>query len=993
MKYIMKTIKTIGCIFFLGMTTQLADAQTPGPTTVPYSAFPARLQAYVDTNPDEAQKGIIDVTLPPYNAAGDGIADDTQAIQDAIDDAYNNNFAVYLAVNKIFLVSQQLRLITTTESRRYGHQLLGDANGTKPIIRLVDGSGLGGNNNYDDALIRFQYDNGQGGTEPAKHYTATFRNIDIDMGNNPAATALTMAGAQHCVIEDIKIYGEAFDVGIKDLPGSGGSTVNVHIIGGNIGIHQDQNRTVPTLIGLVLEEQKDRGIKLTNTQGPLVIAGFKISSTQALSTDYRAIFLNNVNKNEVVVGDVTVVDHANSNLSLTDGSIEVAGANGVAIRNGRQDLTLVNVYIKANTLIENGVFTAPTSYVQGDENQWKKISQHYYTSILDKSSVVIDGQSLNDRTDSYESTGTITDEIPVTAIQNGDMETTDNLTWPWNLKIDNSNTNTPGAATITYEAHNDGTTGHFLQVEVTAANTEKPWNLRVRQNVEVGSEATKIMFRARGTEEGQLLRIRYDGNGVTKPQDDFILTTTWADYELALPASSQGTTNWLSFWTQSVGTYQFDNVEGETKLYTKHSYGEVPDFKNPNIVDITTYGATTANDNPNDDDGAAIQSAIDDVTNPASANYGKTVLIPRGNFGIDTPIVVKQGTKLIGTAKNISTIYANNPWSNDNGAIITTVDDANGEVILSDFSIMGYPRMCYLRVQSGNTVVRDIMTEDKIAWGWPGTSYDWKYVNPRVGTYLDFNLNAGGKVYHISTGQLTKNDRWNPSPNQPNYHHVRVQNTSNPLTFYQSSVEHHVFSPKFLVENVSNLTIFGFKYEGPGELLHIVNSDNIEICGGAGNYYMDKDGDQTIIDISNSTNILLRTMSRKTVHGRYILGRSYPVNDITQFWLTDSGTEVSPYHAILWYQVGNPTTLNVEETTNIGSKLYVYPNPVNDYVHISSLNPASAYQYRFVNLLGMVVQEDILNGDTIHCSSLPSGVYVLNIYSKRDHYNIKVIKK
>jgi hypothetical protein len=134
-------------------------------------------------------------------------------------------------------------------------------------------------------------------------------------------------------------------------------------------------------------------------------------------------------------------------------------------------------------------------------------------------------------------------------------------------------------------------------------------------------------------------------------------------------------------------------------------------------------------------------------------------------------------------------------------------------------------------------------------------------------------------------------------------------------------------------------------------------------------------------------------MSRKTVHGRYILGRSYPVNDITQFWLTDSGTEVSPYHAILWYQVGNPTTLNVEETTNIGSKLYVYPNPVNDYVHISSLNPASAYQYRFVNLLGMVVQEDILNGDTIHCSSLPSGVYVLNIYSKRDHYNIKVIKK
>jgi hypothetical protein len=524
-------------------TISNTDSDTPIlRTALLNSCFPARLQTYVDTNPDEAQKGIIDVTLPPYSAAGNGVADDTQAIQDAIDDAYLYNFAVHLPANKIFLVSQQLRLITTTESRRYGHQFIGDANGAKPIIRLLDGSGLGGNNNYDDALIRFQYNNGQGGTEESKHYTATFRNIDIDMGNNPAATALTMAGAQHCVIEDIKIYGEAFNVGIKDLPGSGGSTVNVHIIGGNIGIHQDQNRTVPTLIGLVLEEQIERGIKLTNTQGPLVIAGFKISSTQAPSTDYRAIFLNNQNQNEVLVGDVTVVDHANSNLSLTDGSIEVAGANGVAIRNGRQDLSLVNVYIKANTLIENGVFTAPTSYVQGDENQWKKISKHYYTSVLDKSSVVIDGQSLNDRTDSYEFTGTITDESP------------------------------------------------------------------------------------------------------------------------------------------------------DASIYTKHSYGEVPDFNNPNIVDITTYGATTANENPDDDDGLAIQSAIDDVTNPTSANFGKTVLIPRGNFGIDTPIVVKKGTKLIGTAKNISTIYANNPWSNDNGAIITTEDDANGDVILSDFSIMGYPR-------------------------------------------------------------------------------------------------------------------------------------------------------------------------------------------------------------------------------------------------------------------------------------------------------------
>ena len=147
-------------------------------------------------------------------------------------------------------------------------------------------------------------------------------------------------------------------------------------------------------------------------------------------------------------------------------------------------------------------------------------------------------------------------------VKNGDMEETRNATWPWNLELKNKDTSTPGVATMTYEAYGEGTTGHFLQVVVTAANTEKPWNLRVRQGkVKVSSEATKITFKARGIVGGEKLKIRCEGE--KKPEARFTLTNTWEDYELVLPASLQGNTGTLSFWTMSEGTYQFDDVSTE----------------------------------------------------------------------------------------------------------------------------------------------------------------------------------------------------------------------------------------------------------------------------------------------------------------------------------------------------------------------------------------------------------------------------------------------
>ena len=51
--------------------------------------------------------GVIDVTLPPYNAKNDGKTDVTEIIQQALDDHPNGDYIIYLP-NGTYLISRQL---------------------------------------------------------------------------------------------------------------------------------------------------------------------------------------------------------------------------------------------------------------------------------------------------------------------------------------------------------------------------------------------------------------------------------------------------------------------------------------------------------------------------------------------------------------------------------------------------------------------------------------------------------------------------------------------------------------------------------------------------------------------------------------------------------------------------------------------------------------------------------------------------------------------
>ena len=301
---------------------------------------PARLLAAATVQPLCA--GYIDVTLPPYNASGDGMADDSDALQDAADDAYVSSMTVFLPGGLIFLMSRQLTLLQKFcyppcgYTRAHGMQVVGGGGLglARPIIRLRDNAV----NVADNIFITFVAVDGDNTTidNEASHYNSRWRGIDIDMGTNPSVSALSMSAAQMCSIEDIAVSGIDFFAGVNGLPGSGGFCVNVNVTGGAYGILQNQYRPNPSLAGLRLVGQKRAGILVVQTRGPVVVTGFHIESPLSPDPSWRAVLLNSTqaSKDNAFAGeDGVFITHSSSGDGGATVAVVETGGSDVALRN------------------------------------------------------------------------------------------------------------------------------------------------------------------------------------------------------------------------------------------------------------------------------------------------------------------------------------------------------------------------------------------------------------------------------------------------------------------------------------------------------------------------------------------------------------------------------------------------------------------------------------------------------------------------------------
>lgn len=164
---------------------------------------------FTDTGEYPQGAGLIDVKAAPYNAKGDGVADDTAAIQQAIRDWEGRDRIVYLPAGT-YRVTSPIRFRSNSSSDRnwyFGRNHLLGAGSTKTTVRLD-------NNRLTDAgspqpvigygVISFW--NGWWEETTADWFNNTLKGLTVDIGSgNPGAKGIEFFSNNTGSVRDVRI--------------------------------------------------------------------------------------------------------------------------------------------------------------------------------------------------------------------------------------------------------------------------------------------------------------------------------------------------------------------------------------------------------------------------------------------------------------------------------------------------------------------------------------------------------------------------------------------------------------------------------------------------------------------------------------------------------------------------------------------------------------------------------------------------------------------
>lgn len=315
--------------------------------------------------PTLEEYGILNVTshqirgLP--HAVGDGVTDDTAALQALLDYGHRNRMVV-LVPSGTYLISDTLDMMDDNLAHKSDTQsfvLIGSTLGTKPVLRLQDHA-----RGFDDVdepkpILKMWRKCGSDAREdvsncidandtvdgeglPASYFSDGIRNLIVIVGEgNPGAVGLYFAGAQDSFIEDITIdMTNSGYAGVTATPGPASVIGNITVLGGQYGITGNNllrhtvmtnvkliNQTVAaiearpasvlTLVGFEIQKRRAPAIQVSGGKGGIVLVDGKIDIAQnsnravveldnsSSTSSLTNVYFNNTNR-AIAIGDQVV---------------------------------------------------------------------------------------------------------------------------------------------------------------------------------------------------------------------------------------------------------------------------------------------------------------------------------------------------------------------------------------------------------------------------------------------------------------------------------------------------------------------------------------------------------------------------------------------------------------------------------------------------------------------------------------------------------------
>jgi len=258
---------------------------------------------------------------------------------------------------------------------------------------------------------------------------------------------------------------------------------------------------------------------------------------------------------------------------------------------------------------------------------------------------------------------------------------------------------------------------------------------------------------------------------------------------------------------------QMDSAAPPLDLQSRHAWLTPPALVGQHGVANVRAAPYGAKGDGKTDDAAAIQRAIDE---------NEAVFLPKGEYRLSRPLMLKSHTRLFGISHVLSVLSP--MWSRaflnteHPAPLIDTVDDpgASTELAFVELRVpVNDPAVYALRWRAGrHSVVRHIRT--------PVTAWE-PNAPPTLSPMIRIEASGGGRWY-----DLYQDGWWFHGPD---YRHLLVEGTREPLSFYMLNPEHARSDVQVEFHDARNISVYSLKAEGMYTVLWINGCRDIRIYG------------------------------------------------------------------------------------------------------------------------------------------------------------------